>query len=178
MTTGKTIALTRQIFVSKAMSLLFNMLSRFVTALLHVLGNLMDKGTWWATVHGAVKEPDTTLQLNNNITHWKTQWADVKTVAENQMNLIHFHLYCKRFSATSKGTVGAWFLQSLKTKQAKFPSRTKPTKDKPLEQDANFSRTGIMETKKEKIQVKKLGKESDINIVNSGKVIQSIQHGH
>ena len=34
MTTGKTIALTRQIFVSKVMSLLFNMLSRFVLAFL------------------------------------------------------------------------------------------------------------------------------------------------
>ena len=33
MTTGKTIALTRQTFVSKIMSLLFNMLSRLVTAL-------------------------------------------------------------------------------------------------------------------------------------------------
>ena len=32
MTTGKTIALTRQIFVGKVMSLLFNMLSRFVIA--------------------------------------------------------------------------------------------------------------------------------------------------
>ena len=31
MTTGKTIALTRQIFVDKVMSLLFNMLSRLVT---------------------------------------------------------------------------------------------------------------------------------------------------
>ena len=31
MTTGKTIALTRQTFVCKVMSLLFNMLSRFVT---------------------------------------------------------------------------------------------------------------------------------------------------
>ena len=30
MTTGKTIALTRQTFVGKVMSLLFNMLSRFV----------------------------------------------------------------------------------------------------------------------------------------------------
>ena len=30
MTTGKTIALTRWVFVSKVMSLLFNMLSRFV----------------------------------------------------------------------------------------------------------------------------------------------------
>ena len=34
MTIGKTIALTRQTFVSKVMSLLFNMLSRFVIALL------------------------------------------------------------------------------------------------------------------------------------------------
>ena len=34
MTTGKTIALTRQIFVGKVMSLLFNMLSRLVIAIL------------------------------------------------------------------------------------------------------------------------------------------------
>ena len=34
MTTGKTIALTRWAFVSKVMSLLFNMLSRFVIAFL------------------------------------------------------------------------------------------------------------------------------------------------
>ena len=34
MTTGKTIALTRQTFVSKIMSLLFNMLSRFVIVFL------------------------------------------------------------------------------------------------------------------------------------------------
>ena len=33
-TTGKTIALTRQTFVSKGLSLLFNMLSRFVIAFL------------------------------------------------------------------------------------------------------------------------------------------------
>ena len=34
MTTGKTIALTRRIFVGKVMSLLFNMLSRLVIAFL------------------------------------------------------------------------------------------------------------------------------------------------
>ena len=34
MTTGKTIVLTRQTFVGKVMSLLFNMLSRFVIAFL------------------------------------------------------------------------------------------------------------------------------------------------
>ena len=37
MTTGKTIALTLQIFVGKVISLLFNMLSRFVTAGLSLL---------------------------------------------------------------------------------------------------------------------------------------------
>ena len=34
MTTGKTIALTRQTFVGKVLSLLFNMLSRFVISFL------------------------------------------------------------------------------------------------------------------------------------------------
>ena len=29
-------------------------------------GNPMDKGAWWATVHGVTKELDMTLQLNNN----------------------------------------------------------------------------------------------------------------
>ena len=29
------------------------------------LGNPMDKGAWWATVHGVTKESDTTEQLNN-----------------------------------------------------------------------------------------------------------------
>ena len=38
MTTGETIALTRQTFVGKVMSLLFNMLSRFVIAFSHLRG--------------------------------------------------------------------------------------------------------------------------------------------
>ena len=37
MTTGKTIALTRQTFVGKIMSLLFKILSRFVMAFLHAI---------------------------------------------------------------------------------------------------------------------------------------------
>ena len=41
MTTGKTIALTRQTFVSKVMSLLFNTLPRFVTAFLPRNKNLL-----------------------------------------------------------------------------------------------------------------------------------------
>ena len=62
MTTGKTIALTRQSFVDKVMSLLFNMLSRLVigegngTPLQYsCLENPMDGGAWWATVHGVAK---------------------------------------------------------------------------------------------------------------------------
>ena len=31
------------------------------------LGSHMDRGAWWATVHGVAKAIDTTLQLNNNI---------------------------------------------------------------------------------------------------------------
>ena len=30
------------------------------------LGNSMDRGVWWATVHGVAKESDVTYQLNNN----------------------------------------------------------------------------------------------------------------
>ena len=29
----------------------------------------MDRGAWWATVHGVIKRLDTTLQLNNNESH-------------------------------------------------------------------------------------------------------------
>ena len=31
------------------------------------LRNPIDRGAWWATVHGVGKESDTTEQLNNNI---------------------------------------------------------------------------------------------------------------
>ena len=41
MTTGKTIALTRQIFVGNVMSLLFKMLSRLVIALLPMSNGLL-----------------------------------------------------------------------------------------------------------------------------------------
>ena len=52
MTTGKTIALTRQTFVGKVMSLLFNMLSRFVTAFMD-LGPIKKIERWgWASLQG------------------------------------------------------------------------------------------------------------------------------
>ena len=59
MTTGKTIALTRQTFVDKVISLLFNTLSKFVTGegngtplQYFCLENPMDGGAWKAAVHG------------------------------------------------------------------------------------------------------------------------------
>ena len=61
-TTGKTIALTRRNFVSKVMSLLFNMLSRLVVRegngkplQYSCLENPMDGGAWKAAVHGVAK---------------------------------------------------------------------------------------------------------------------------
>ena len=44
------------------------------------LGNPMDKGAWWATVHGVAKESDMTERLNNdnssNVSPWvqRPQW--------------------------------------------------------------------------------------------------------
>ena len=71
-TIEKTIALTRQTFVGKVMSLLFNMLSRLVITFLpriqkdtgegngnplqySCLENPVDRGAWWAAVHGVAK---------------------------------------------------------------------------------------------------------------------------
>ena len=54
MTTGKTIALTRRAFLSKVMSLLFNMLSRFVTAFLWSKGLFI---SWWQSPSAVILEP-------------------------------------------------------------------------------------------------------------------------
>ena len=34
------------------------------------LGNLMDRGAWWTTIHGVAKELDTAYQLNNERALW------------------------------------------------------------------------------------------------------------
>ena len=49
-TTGKTIALTRQTLVGKVMSLLLKMLSRLV-----IREFVMDREAWHAAVHGVAK---------------------------------------------------------------------------------------------------------------------------
>ena len=55
MTTGKTIALTRWTFVGKVMSLLFNMLSRFVIAFLPRRKCLLL--SWLQSPSGVILEP-------------------------------------------------------------------------------------------------------------------------
>ena len=55
MTTGKTIALTRRTFVGKVMSLLFNMLSRFVIAFLPRSEHLLI--SWLQSPSAVILEP-------------------------------------------------------------------------------------------------------------------------
>ena len=55
MTTGKTIALTRRTFVGKVMSLLFNMLSRFVKAFLSKSRHLLI--AWLQSLPAVILEP-------------------------------------------------------------------------------------------------------------------------
>ena len=55
MTTAKTIALTRWTFVSKVMSLLFNMLSRLVIALLPRIKNLLI--SWLQSPSAVILDP-------------------------------------------------------------------------------------------------------------------------
>ena len=55
MTTGKTIALTRQTFVGKAMSLLFNMLSRLVITFLSRRKHLLI--SWLQSPFAMILEP-------------------------------------------------------------------------------------------------------------------------
>ena len=54
-TTGKTIALTRQTFVGKVMSLLFNMLSRLIIAFLPSSKNLLI--SWLQSPSAVIFEP-------------------------------------------------------------------------------------------------------------------------
>ena len=55
MTTGKTIALTRQTFIGKVMSLLFNMLSRLVIAFLPRSNHLLI--SWLQLPSAVILEP-------------------------------------------------------------------------------------------------------------------------
>ena len=84
MTTGKTIALTRQIFVGKVMSLLFNMLSRLVITFLPRSKCLLI--SWWQSPSAVILEspkikPDT-------VSAWRKS-----RVGEYQASLCHIDMY-------------------------------------------------------------------------------------
>ena len=64
MTTGKTIALTRQTFVAKVMSLLFNMLSRFVISVLPWSKHLLI--SWLQLSSAVILEPKKIKLVNSN----------------------------------------------------------------------------------------------------------------
>ena len=65
MTIGETIALTRQTFVSKVMSLLFNMLSRFVIAFLLRSKHLLI--SWLQSPSAVILEPKKIKSLTVSI---------------------------------------------------------------------------------------------------------------
>ena len=65
MTTGKTIALTRRTFVGKAMSLLFNMLSRLVIAFLPRHKHLLT--LWLQSPFAVILEPSKIKSLTVSI---------------------------------------------------------------------------------------------------------------
>ena len=72
MTTGKTIALTRQTFVDKVMSLLFNMLSRLVITSLPRSKHLLI--SWLQSPSAVILEPpklksDTVSTVSPSISH-------------------------------------------------------------------------------------------------------------
>ena len=67
MTTGKTITLTRQIFVGKVMSLLFNMLSRLVIAFLPRSKHLLI--SWLQSPSAVIMEPKKSLSLSPLFLH-------------------------------------------------------------------------------------------------------------
>ena len=75
MTTGKTITLTRQIFVGKVMSLLFNMLSRLVIAFLPRSKHLLI--SWLQSPSAVIMEPKKSLSLSPLFLHlFVMEWWD------------------------------------------------------------------------------------------------------
>ena len=74
MTTGKTIALTRQAFVDKVMFLLFNMLSRFVIAFLPRSKHLLI--SWWQWLSTVILEPKKIQSIIVSISPIYLPWSD------------------------------------------------------------------------------------------------------
>ena len=78
MTTGKTTALTRQTFVGKIMSLLFNMLSRLVKASLVAqrLKHLPAMRETWVRFLGWKDPLEKEMATHSNILAWRIPWTE------------------------------------------------------------------------------------------------------
>ena len=81
MTTGKAIALTRQTFVGKEMSLLFNMLSRLVIAFLPRSKRLLT--SWLQSPSAVILVPKKIKSLPSQVLYasgkmyWENKWIHV-----------------------------------------------------------------------------------------------------
>ena len=112
MTTGKTIALTRQTFVGNVVSLLFNILSRLDiregngTPLQHsCLENPMDGGAWWAAVHGVAKS---WTRLNDfTFTHWRRKWQPTPLLLPGESQGQGSLVGCRLWGLTESDTTDA-----------------------------------------------------------------------
>ena len=95
MTTGKTIALTRQTFVGKVMSLLFNMLSRLVTTFLPRSKHLLI--SWLQSPSVVILEPrqiksDSVSTVSPSISHDYTHYY-IKIGKQQEPTVDHRELY-------------------------------------------------------------------------------------
>ena len=78
MTTGRTIALTRQTFVGKIMSLLFNMLFRLVKASLTAqrLKRLPPMRETWVQSRGWEDPLEKEIATHSSILVWRIPWTE------------------------------------------------------------------------------------------------------
>ena len=81
MTTGKTIALTRQTFVGRVMSLFFNMLSGLVIAFLPRSKHLLI--SWQQSPSAVILEPPKTKFLTVSNLYWKFDYYVVQILPIN-----------------------------------------------------------------------------------------------
>ena len=78
MTTGKTTALTRQTFVGRVMSLLFNMLSRLVLASLvaQMVKHLPTMQETWVQSLGQEDPLEKEMATHSSILAWRIPWTE------------------------------------------------------------------------------------------------------
>ena len=80
MTTGKTIALTRQTFVGEVISLLFNMLSKLVITFLSLvaqrLKHLPAMQETWVQSLGQEDPPEKEMATHSSIIAWRIPWVE------------------------------------------------------------------------------------------------------